>query len=299
MIDLQECYDYAAGFSKKEIKEMGIVYTPPNIIDAINQRVLQLWKAKHHAPPRVVDFSCGTGLFLIDMVEKISRTWGMPELGAMTYVRGCDTDHGAVDIAAKYLPNSDLQVGDGLDYPLDDVDIIVGNPPYIRIQNLSKSARNKIENLEWTDSDYDIYLAFYERALRSGAIVGFVSPNSWLHTRAGLAMREYLFSNRDITELIDFRDKRIFKKIDAYCSILITSKQARDFYLFKTSLEDAGETIAYGERSSNNLPFYEKEVSFLKDVENRSTSLFDVCDIKVGLATLADSVFLLKGCHLN
>ena len=294
-----ECYSYVETLSKEEIKKLGIVYTPLSIVDYINTRVLDVWKKDNIRPPNVIDFSCGSGIFLIDMVEKISKHWGLTDKEAMKCVSGCDLDWNALNIARSKLPDSNLFVADGLDVDLTGYDITVGNPPYVKIQNLDHGTRRKVELLGWTTGDYDLYIAFFERALKICPIVGYITPNSWAHTKSASLMRRWAKENQNISELVNFKNKKVFKGYDTYCSITISSKGQKDAYILRDSLEDTGEIIPYNNFNEDQFMVSNGDLQFLKEVESRTTPLFDVCSIKTGLATLADSVFILEDCVLE
>ena len=68
---MKELYEYQKTLTKEKKKKLGIVYTPVNIVSFINEKCLERWHSS--TPPRVIDFSSGTGVFLFDMASKISE----------------------------------------------------------------------------------------------------------------------------------------------------------------------------------------------------------------------------------
>jgi len=74
---MEELYNYENLLDKEIKKKQGIVYTPKPIVDYINKKCLSLY-LDEVVPPRVVDFSCGTGVFLVDMANKIGARFKMP-----------------------------------------------------------------------------------------------------------------------------------------------------------------------------------------------------------------------------
>ena len=70
---LNKFYEYEKNITEETRTKLGIVYTPPHIVDWINNRVLSLWDKPN--PPKIIDPCCGTGVFLYDMAREISLRW--------------------------------------------------------------------------------------------------------------------------------------------------------------------------------------------------------------------------------
>jgi len=106
-----------------------------------------------------------------------------------------------------------------------EYDYVVGNPPYVRIQNLPDSQKAMMDRLyDATTGNYDIYCPFYERGLdwlREGSgKLGFITPNQFMVTDYGEGLREVLLDDR-IEEVYDFRDSGVFEDATNYPAIVI------------------------------------------------------------------------------
>lgn len=109
-------------------------------------------------------------------------------------------------------------------------DVVIGNPPYVQIQNFS----GKQEQKDWEKQKFatyvktgDVYCLFYERGyqlLRSGGALTFITSNKWMRANYGKAMRKYIAANGSILQLIDFGDSPIFENATTYTNILIWEK---------------------------------------------------------------------------
>ncbi len=121
-------------------------------------------------------------------------------------------------------------------------DAVLGNPPYVRQEQLSKNkAYFKTAYATYTGTA-DLYVYFYERShrlLRNGGWFGMITSNKFIRAAYGEALREYLAENAHIEKLIDFGDLPVFPDVSAYpCIVLIvkgTSGPTR--YLRVHSLE--------------------------------------------------------------
>ena len=62
--------EYENTLPSDKVKEYGIIYTPSNIINYINEQTLSLWRKD--SIPTVLDPCCGTGLFLIKTMTYVN-----------------------------------------------------------------------------------------------------------------------------------------------------------------------------------------------------------------------------------
>ncbi|RYJ13916.1 restriction endonuclease [Halogeometricum borinquense] len=107
-----------------------------------------------------------------------------------------------------------------------EYDYVVGNPPYVRVQNLPDSQKEMMESLyDATTGNYDIYCPFYERGLdwlrEDSGKLGFITPNQFMVTDYGEGLREVLLDEARIEEVYDFRDSGVFEDATNYPAIVI------------------------------------------------------------------------------
>ena len=292
---MNEYYDYVKDLTDEKKKSMGIVYTPMNIVNWINEKVLSHWKEQR--PPRVVDFSCGTGVFLKDMADKISERYGLSLSEVYSkYIFGSDIDEDALQICRKNTGCPNITYLDGLDFDPSQYDIIVGNPPYVRLRNLDEDTQKKVKSFPWCKvGNTDLYIAMSEIICKSGKIFGFISPNSWIKSSTGKPMAEWFLEKQIVTDFIDFRGKKVFD-VGAYCSILISDSQSHSQYNFSTDIGAEHEQKKYAEQDSSTFYLSESEISFVNSILEKPVRLLDVCDLKVGIATLCDGIYFMKDC---
>ena len=108
-------------------------------------------------------------------------------------------------------------------------DIVIGNPPYIQLQNNG----GELASL-YADCDYktyartgDIYCLFYERGwqlLKDGGHLCYITSNKWMRAGYGEKTRDFLSHNTDPQLLIDFAGVKIFESATVDTNILMFSK---------------------------------------------------------------------------
>lgn len=107
-------------------------------------------------------------------------------------------------------------------------DVIVGNPPYIRIQKLHEPEKDiYLKQFDFLHGNFDISLAFVEMALkllREAGVVGFIITNSLIRANYASLIRQELAKGESLLGILDFTDQRVFEGTGAYTCIIFLGK---------------------------------------------------------------------------
>lgn len=113
-----------------------------------------------------------------------------------------------------------------------DYGFVVGNPPYVRIQNIQKGpARAEYDDYETAHYNYDIYILFMERAadwLAEDGSIGFIVSNKFTENRYGAKIQDFLLQNYRIQEIINFGDVSVFEGVQSYPMIFVGDRINKD-----------------------------------------------------------------------
>lgn len=131
-------------------------------------------------------------------------------------------------------------------------DYIVGNPPYIRLQNLPPAYRDDIKKHYISATGrFDIYVCFIEAAsklLKDNGTFCLITSNKYLTTNYGAGIRKYLTDNIYIKQLIDLFDTKLFKA-SVLPAILVCQKKEPssivDYIGVKSSSEISNTNTKY------------------------------------------------------
>ena len=114
-------------------------------------------------------------------------------------------------------------------------DLVIGNPPYIRIQGLNKQISEKYKkSYQTATKNYDIYVLFVEMGLKiakSNAPINFIMPHKWLNADFGEGLRN-LVKNK-VAKIIHFGDFQVFKA-STYTALHWFNHQAKDLQFIKS-----------------------------------------------------------------
>ena len=116
-------------------------------------------------------------------------------------------------------------------FNINGFDIIIGNPPYIQLQNNGGKLAKEYENCKYESftKTGDIYCLFYERAhqlLKEGGLCCYITSNKWMRAGYGEALRTFFANKTNPLLLIDFAGVKVFDSATVDTNILIFSKHA-------------------------------------------------------------------------
>ena len=107
-------------------------------------------------------------------------------------------------------------------------DLVVANPPYVRMELFKEIKPVLKANFPEVHSERaDLYIYFYGRAvqmLKTGGMLVFISSNKWLRSGYGANLRQYLAQRTAISNITDFGDLPVFQNAVAYPMILVAQK---------------------------------------------------------------------------
>lgn len=233
----------------RNIERLGQVFTPPHIVSDM------LALVKNNG--RFLEPSCGDGAFLKNLPS--SNTIGL-------------------ELDSRIACKESLRL-DFFSYPVSEkFDTIIGNPPYVRFQDIIESTKELLEPyMSLFDERSNLYLFFIYKCilhLNNGGELIFITPRDFLKSTASVKLNEFLYQQGSITHYIELGDKKIFHKAQPNC--IIWRFEKGNFMRKTQCLKDFscinGQILFT--KKSYTIPFY---------------SLFFV---KVGAVSGADSIFV-------
>lgn len=194
-------------------------------------------------------------------------------------------------------------------------DAIIGNPPYIRVQNMVHFSQKEYEYYKSDMSGYetaqgallDKYHLFLERGLQllsAQGRMGYIIPHKFMLIKTGKELRAMLANKKCISKIIHFGTEQIFEGRSTYtCLLFMDGAQRRNFNI--GFVNDLGTYYATGKVDFNEYPMeYLSEapwnflsndiVRVLEKINDKCCPLGSYADIFVGLQTSADTTYIIK-----
>lgn len=114
----------------------------------------------------------------------------------------------------------------------DGFDVVIGNPPYVRTQELKKADARMADMLKMnyasaSKGNYDLYVVFVEKGLQLLNGVGhfaFILPHKFFNAQYGEPLRELISRGQHLHHVVHFGDQQIFEGATNYVCLLFLAK---------------------------------------------------------------------------
>lgn len=303
----------------------GAFFTPSYIAEFIINRI------SPNEDDQNLDPSCGSGVFLINLVNYYFKKFKKPiskilseniygvdlfdynikraklllSIYALLYKQEiCEKDFNLIEADSLNLHWKNRFINN----QSGKFNNILGNPPYIKFQDLPENLRQSFRDKYQTtkSGNFNLYFAFFEVCyglLKSEGKLGFITPNNYFTSLAGEPLRKFFQQKKCVTDIIDFNHKKIFDA-QTYTALTFLKKAESNVILFDRIEKNEEpqiflENICWSINSLRNLSpkkwrlLKADEQENIEKIENIGTPLSDLVDIRVGIATLKDQVYFI------
>jgi len=190
--------------------------------------------------------------------------------------------------------------------PEGGFDCVIGNPPYVKLQNFRKRepriAKFLVDRYRSAKTgNFDMYLPFIERGLellRPGGRMGFIAPNVWIFNEYGRGLRELLAETGSLRRFVDFKSHQVFEDATTYTALQFFSKEKNETVeAADASVGDLQKlefyVVPYTRLSGGSWALLsENDQSILDKMRANSVTLAEASEqIFQGLITSADAVY--------
>jgi len=120
-------------------------------------------------------------------------------------------------------------------------DVVIGNPPYIRIQSLQETSPINVEYYKKnykaaSKGNYDIYVVFVEKGLsilNEKGRLGFILPHKFFNAQYGEPLRSIVAKGKNLAKVVHFGDQQVFVSATTYTCLLFLDKTGHDEFEFE------------------------------------------------------------------
>lgn len=297
----------------------------------------------------IVEPSCGYGAFLLPIVERLIESCQRRDRAlsdSADAIRGFDLLAHNAEVTRKAVVASLLEAGETTEsadrlagswvttgdflltrHPDRSADFVVGNPPYIRLEDvpsaISDAYRAECSTMR---GRADVYVGFYEKGLellRQEGQLAFICADRWMRNQYGGRLRQLVSENYAVDSVIAMHDVDAFEDdVSAYPSITILrngrQRHSRVVEAHASFDQAAGESILQwaqgvdeapaesGSYKAVNLPGWfpgpglwpsgsPRQLELIADLEQRFPPLEDPrtgTRVGIGVASGCDGVYI-------
>ncbi|WP_277120874.1 TaqI-like C-terminal specificity domain-containing protein [Bacteroides ndongoniae] len=203
-------------------------------------------------------------------------------------------------------------------------DIVIGNPPYLRIQGIRKDnpvfADYLVANYQAATGKFDLYVAFVEKGfvlIHSKGILNYVMPTKWTNSDYGAGLRSFFVKKEPHIKVINFSSYQVFNastytglqwfikdkdSVLEYIQLSCDVKTSYELEAFLRKIKDSDYTLyPFSELSSKPWKLT-SDASSSRVISKISvfSKLSDMLSsISQGTVTVGDDIFVMKGQFIN
>jgi len=188
----------------------------------------------------------------------------------------------------------------------DGFDIVIGNPPYVRIQNIPE---NEAAILKYHYSSavgkFDVYVLFVENAFRlisPKGIIYLIHPHRFLTADYGRGIKAFLDKARGLRSAILFGVDQVFDAATTYTGLFAYSNgnagfgfkhaNTTEFYLGPFTQRPYSANGSHWNLSTENA----SSSDLIEKLRAQPRKLSDICiGVFQGIVTVGDDIFVFKG----
>lgn len=215
--------------------DKGQIYTRPEVVEFM-LTAIGLNTCEDFKNVRILEPSCGEGEFVVAIVDRlINIPQRRPTIKQLsTKLLAVDLVTESIKITKKKVAKllevrgySTIEVSSLLnqwflstDFLLADIESnfthVIGNPPYVRVENIPKNLLNEYRRQFATMTDRaDLYIPFYEKCLsllKDNGRLSFICTDRWTKNTYGRLLRKLINDNFGLEMFIDLYGVEAFEK---------------------------------------------------------------------------------------
>ena len=296
--------------TRKNGGQHGDVFTKPEVVGFMLDEAC--YKASDNLSSiSIMEPSCGEGEFIIEIIRRLKQSslafdFDLNEAYHRS-VFASDIDADKITVCSNRIkaefpeiehPELNLFIEDYLLCSHPPVDIIIGNPPYIRYEEIPADKLAQYKTFPTFYYRADMYVPFFEKSLAQlnpGGKHCFICANRWMKNQYGKLLRKLVADRYSIEKIINMESADAFQEeVLAYPAITLISNKAKGEGVLYANISDIAllknaEYISYdspkGEDWSNVFNAQAYELSLIEDQNFK---------IGIGVATGADNIFISK-----
>ncbi len=322
--------------------DKGQIYTRPEVVEFM-LTAIGLNTADDFKNARILEPSCGEGEFVVAIVNRLvnlpKRRPTVKQLARQ--LLAVDLVASSLEIAKKKVAlildargYSKIEITSLLnqwfistDFLLEDIapdfTHIIGNPPYVRVENIPKTLLNEYRSRFTTMTNRaDLYIPFYEKCLSlliNGGRLSFICTDRWTKNIYGKSLRQLVNDDFSLELFIDLYGVEAFEKdVMTYPAITQIVKGKSDQTILKHETDFShdeanevlsaikGETTTLQARKSivnGDEPWLlgsSDEIALIRKLEKKFSLLESTgCKVFIGAATGANKVYIIDASKVG
>ena len=314
--------------SRSARRAMGAYFTPLPLVDFVVSQAFAAWLRcnelhfdRDGTPAMsILDPAAGDGRFLESCARWFARSGAargykpqrVYDACVRKRLRGIERDAEFARVARTRLGHSAaIHVGEAVlaEHRLGPVDVVVGNPPYVRSIRFRETDPTLWQQLRGrfaatSTGEWDLYAAFIERALgwlAPTGVAALIVPSRWLTAQFARRLRGKLAQRGSVQAVVDFGASQIFSGVTTYTSVVVLGNVRATHVQVARRDTDSWLCARIDGNTLDDRPWrlwVGDEGQALSRLAENETPLGEVARIAKGAGTNADRVYVFDDYRL-
>jgi hypothetical protein len=188
-------------------------------------------------------------------------------------------------------------------------DVVIGNPPYLRIQGLKDAYPIMVDyydnNYDSATGNYDIYVLFLEKCqklITNKGLVSFILPHKFLISEFGEGIRKVFKEKRNIIDITHFQEHLVFNDATTYTCIITYTNIAKSNFKFRyvhpNNLFEIGNffNIDFKDLNYEKWNINNPQISqIIGKLNNQPNKIGEYIKVFSGIQTSGDKIYIIEG----
>jgi len=173
-------------------------------------------------------------------------------------------------------------------------DVVIGNPPYVRIQNLQQFSPKSVayfkkKYVSALKGNIDIYVVFLEKGyklLNKNGLLGFIFPHKFFQAQMGQSIRKFIAETKGVRQIIHFGTNQVFENATTYTCLFFMGKKPQNLFLYKKfELDENIKRIISNKLKMDKInisELYKSEWNFYVGIANDLLNKLQSMPVKLG-----------------
>ncbi len=302
--------------------EHGSVFTRTEVVEFILS-LSGLINKEDFLSKKTLDPAVGEGAFILCLLKRIANAFGSDKHGlenALMNITVVELDSNKCE---KFIENiKSLLVS--IDPTLSDhwkcinlinnnylttatgsFDVIVGNPPYVRYDNIPKDQIDVYRRIfPCFKNRSDLYIAFLEKGIKSlnkNGVLTFICADRWLNNQYGKTLKKTIYNNFHLSDVIKIDSFSPFdENVIAYPSIFSIryEKRGQARYFIPNQINELKLDIHL---QNSRMIDFDSDGNIVLTEENENLLSIEDQGFKIGIgvATGADDIFIVRKSQIQ
>jgi len=191
-------------------------------------------------------------------------------------------------------------------------DIVIGNPPYVNIEQIDQNIKDNIKKFRTAYQKYDLYVLFYEKGIdliKPSGVLSFITSNKFLSQGYGLLLRQE-FLRYIIQKIINFNYDIFDSATVRTCVLQLLKSEPKEDNLikiinietkndgekFKSEDYDYIKQAIFNELEENNfrINLTRNKINVIDKIKINTLRVEDICSVNYGLRPSSEKLGLKK-----